>query len=278
MINWRQTKRPGGSFLKIIVCVKQVPGTTQVDLDPETGVMKRDGASAKLNPYDLFAIETALELAAATGGSVRALTMGPPQAREALLETVWMGADSGVLVSDRRLGGADVLATARTLAQAVARMGEYDLILCGKQTTDGDTAQVGAELAEFLDLPHAGNVRCVTPGEGWVDARVSLDDRDELQRLPLPCLLCMDKDVNTPRLPSYFRKKALEADPVTVLSLDDFADRDPGHFGLSGSPTQVERTFPPERSARRVMLDGGDLAAAAQLARLLRDKKFVQEG
>lgn len=262
--------------MKIIVCVKQVPGTTQVDIDPDTGVMKRDGASVKLNPYDLFAIETALELAVGSGGSVRALTMGPPQAAGALLETVWMGADSGVLVSDRRLGGADVLATARTLAQAVACMGEYDLILCGKQTTDGDTAQVGAELAELLDLPHAGNVLAVTPGEDWVDVRISLDDRDELQRLPLPCLVCMDKDVNTPRLPSYFRKKALDSDQVTVLTLDDFADREEKRYGLSGSPTQVERTFAPERAAGRTMLSGDPLEAAGELARLLRDKKFVQ--
>lgn len=263
--------------MNIIVCVKQVPGTTQVEIDPDTGVMKRDGASVKLNPYDLFAIETALELAQATGGTVRALTMGPPQAKSALLETIWMGADSGVLISDRRLGGADVLATARTLAQAVEQMGDYDLILCGKQTTDGDTAQVGAELAEFLDLPHAGSVLEVCPGNGWVDVRIALDDRDERQRLPLPCLVCMDKGVNIPRLPSYFRKKALGDPPVTVLSLDDFADRDPKHYGLSGSPTQVERTFPPERSNDRVMFTGGDLAAAAQLAQLLRDRKFVQE-
>ncbi len=263
--------------MDIIVCVKQVPGTTQVDIDPDTGVMRRDSASTKLNPYDLFAIEAALALVRETGGSVRTLTMGPPQARAALLETVWMGADSGVLVSDRRLGGADVLATARALAQAARAMGRYDLILCGKQTTDGDTAQVGAELAELLGIPHAGNVLSVAPGEGFVDARVSLDDRDELQRLPLPCLVCVDKNINTPRLPSYFRKKALAADPVTVLTLDDFPDRDERRYGLSGSPTQVERTFSPERAEHRAMLSGDPEEAAGQLADLLLAGKFVRE-
>lgn len=263
--------------MDVIVCVKQVPGTTQVDIDPDTGVMRRDSASTKLNPYDLFAIEAALALVKETGGSVRALTMGPPQARAVLLETVWMGADSGVLVSDRRLGGADVLATAYTLAQAVKTMGKYDLIVCGKQTTDGDTAQVGAELAELLGLPHAGSVLSVTPGDGWVDVRICLDDRDELQRLPLPCLVCVDKNINTPRLPSYFRKKALTADPVTVLSLDDLADRDERRYGLSGSPTQVEHTFPPARSESRAMLSGDPDEAAGQLADLLLAGKFVRE-
>lgn len=262
--------------MNIIVCVKQVPGTTQVDIDPVTGVMKRDGASVKLNPYDLFAIETALELAQAAGGTVRALTMGPPQAKAALMETVWMGADSGVLISDRRLGGADVLATSYTLAQAIEKMAPYDLVICGKQTTDGDTAQVGAETAEFLGIPHVGNVLSVTPGDGFVDARISLDDRDEEQRLPLPCLICVDKNINTPRLPSYFRKKAIAQEPVTTLTLDDFADREESHYGLAGSPTQVERTFAPERAAGRVMLSDEPGAAAGELARLLREKKFVQ--
>lgn len=263
--------------MNIIVCVKQVPGTTQVDIDPITGVMKRDSASTKLNPYDLFAIETALELAQATGGTVRALTMGPPQAKAVLMEAVWMGADSGVLISDRRLGGADVLATSYTLAQAIEKMAPYDLILCGKQTTDGDTAQVGAETAEFLDIPHVGNVLSVTPGEGYVDTKISLDDRDELQRLPLPCLICVDKNINTPRLPSYFRKKAIRTEPLSTLTLDDFGDRNEKHYGLAGSPTQVERTFAPERSGDRKMLSDDPVQAAGELADLLRAKKFVQE-
>jgi len=149
--------------MNILVCIKQVPGTAKVEIDPVTGVMRRDTADAKLNPYDLYAVEEALALAEATGGTVTALSMGPPQAREALLEAVYMGAGRAALVSDRRFAGSDVLATAYVLSQAASRLG-FDLIICGKQTTDGDTAQVGAEMAEFLDIPHAANVLSIRTG------------------------------------------------------------------------------------------------------------------
>ena len=262
--------------MEILVCVKQVPGTSQVEVDPVTGVLKRDGVASKLNPYDLYAIETGLRLAEATHGRVRALSMGPPQAKAAVLETAAMGAESGVLVSDRRFGGADVLATSYTLSQAVKAQGALDLVLCGKQTTDGDTAQVGAEMAEFLGWPHANNVQSIEPdGAGFVKVRVNLDSCIEVQRMPLPCVLCIDADVNTPRLPSYRRKKSLSADCVRVVSLDDFADRDATHYGLAGSPTQVERIFPPEKNTEKEMLHGTPDEMAAHLAELLRRRKLV---
>ena len=128
--------------MKILACVKQVPGTNKVEIDPVTGVLKRDGISSKLNPYDLYSLETAFRLAGEYGGEVYTLTMGPNQAKEAIRETLAMGASRGTVISDRRFAGADVLATSYTLAQGVQAMGAFDLILCGKQTTDGDTAQV----------------------------------------------------------------------------------------------------------------------------------------
>ncbi len=262
--------------MEIVVCVKQVPGTTQVEVDPVTGVLKRDGVEGKLNPYDLYAVEMALQLAAADGDRVRTLSMGPPQARQALLETVMMGAHSGTLVSDRRFGGADVLATSYTLAQAIRGQGRVDLVLCGKQTTDGDTAQVGAELAEFLGWPHANNVRHVCPdGPGWVKAEVDMDSYVAIQRLPLPCVLCAGGGVNTPRLPSYKRKKQLTEDCVCTVGLEDFDDQDPSHYGLAGSPTQVERIFPPEKNAEKELLEGPGEVLAARLAEILRRRRLI---
>jgi electron transfer flavoprotein beta subunit len=175
--------------VKIILCVKQVPGATTVEMDPETGTLKRDGAAAKLNPYDLFAIEAALCLKERTGGCVTALTMGPGQAKKALLETVWMGADGAVLVSDRHFAGADVLATTRTLAGAVARIGQPDVIICGKQTTDGDTAQVGAELAQLLGIPHVSGVREILEiTEGSLVVTAVSDAYTATLRIQLPSL------------------------------------------------------------------------------------------
>ena len=143
--------------MKCIVCVKQVPDTANVEVDPVTGVLKRDGTQSKLNPYDLYAMESALGLKEQLGGTVDVITMGPGQAREALKECMCMGADRAGLISDRKFAGADVVATSYTLSQGIRRMGEYDLILCGKQTTDGDTAQVGPEVAQWLGIPHASN-------------------------------------------------------------------------------------------------------------------------
>lgn len=262
--------------MEILVCVKQVPGTTEVEVDPVTGVLKRDGVASKMNPYDLYAVELGLRLAGETGGRVRTLSMGPPQAKAVLLETAAMGAGSGTLVSDRRLGGADVLATGYTLSQAVGTQGKVDLILCGKQTTDGDTAQVGAEMAEFLGLPHANNVQSVEPdGEGYVKVRIDLDSCISVQRMPLPCVLCIDSEVNTPRLPSYRRKKSLSPDCVKTISMDDFGDKDPTHYGLTGSPTQVERIFPPEKNTEKEMLQGSGEEMAEELAAILRRRKLI---
>ncbi|MCJ7688761.1 MAG: electron transfer flavoprotein subunit beta/FixA family protein, partial [Clostridiaceae bacterium] len=144
--------------MEILVCIKQVPGTSNVEVDPVTGVLKRDGIDSKMNPFDLFALETALKIKEQEGGVIKVITMGPPQAKDVIREAYMMGADEGALVSDRKFAGADVLATSYTLSQGVKKMGGFDLILCGKQTTDGDTAQVGPEMAEYLGIPHIANV------------------------------------------------------------------------------------------------------------------------
>ena len=263
--------------MNIIVCVKQVPGTNKVAVDPVTGVLIRDGVDSKINPYDLFALEEGFALAEKSGGKVKTLSMGPPMAKEALKETMYMGACGAVLLSDRKFGGADVAATSHALALGVGRMGEYDLIICGKQTTDGDTAQVGPELAERLGIEHIANVtKILEYDEKSITVVCDLDKVYQTARLSLPCLITIEKDANTPRLPSYNRKKSMDCDElIKVYSVADIPEADEKKLGLSGSPTQVERIFPPEKNTDRKMLEGDSNELSEGLFTLLKDRKFI---
>jgi len=262
--------------MKILVCVKQVPSSSNVQVDPVTGVLKRSGTQGKINPYDLYAIETALVLAEKYGGTVQSITMGPPQAKEAINETICMGAVGGTVLSDRKFAGADVLATAYTISQGIKKCGEYDLIICGKQTTDGDTAQVGAEVAEYLGLPNVSNVCSVDEiKDGRIYVTAALDNKTVKESISLPCLISTDGDINTPRLPSYKVKRALTDDVVKFLSFADFSDQDPNHYGLNGSATQVERIFPPEKNTEKHTVSGSAEEQADQLAALILKMKLI---
>jgi electron transfer flavoprotein beta subunit len=262
--------------MKILVCVKQVPGSNNVEVDPVTGVLKRSGIPSKINPYDLYAIESALSLAERFGGSVETLTMGPPQAKAVIQETVCMGAKKGTVLTDRKFAGADVLATAYTISQGIRKCGEFDLILCGKQTTDGDTAQVGAEVAEYLGLPNISNVLSIDDcRDNTLYITAGLDNQIVNLSVPLPCLISVDGDINTPRLPSYKIRKTLTDDSCTFLTFADFDDQDESHYGLSGSATQVERIFPPEKISQKHTVTGDAEAQAEALFSLLGEKKML---
>ena len=262
--------------MNILVCVKQVPGSNNVEVDPVTGVLKRNGIQSKINPYDLYGIETALTLAEKYGGCVESITMGPPQAKVVIEETVCMGAKCGTVLSDRKFAGADVLATAYTLSEGIKKCGKYDLIICGKQTTDGDTAQVGAEVAEYLSIPNISNVLSVDDvNEGKVFVTASLDDKIVKMSVKLPCLISVDGDINTPRLPSYKIKKELKEDAVKFLSFADFDDQDPDHYGLTGSATQVERIFPPEKNEQKFNVVGDAEKQSEELFGLFKSKKLI---
>lgn len=262
--------------MNILVCVKQVPGSNNVEVDPVTGVLKRNGIQSKINPYDLYGIETALTLAEKFGGSVESITMGPPQAKAVIEETVCMGAKRGTVLTDRKFAGADVLATAYTLSQGIKKSGEYDLIICGKQTTDGDTAQVGAEVAEYLGLPNLSNVLSVDDvKDGKLYVTASLDEKVVKMSVTLPCLISVDGDINTPRLPSYKIKKELAEDAVKFLTFADFDDQNADHYGLTGSATQVERIFPPEKNEQKFNVVGDAVAQSDELYKLLADKKII---
>ena len=262
--------------MNVLVCIKQVPGSSQVEVDPVTGVLRRDGVASKMNPYDLYGIELALSLTETYGGEVQTVTMGPPQAKSVIVESICMGAKCGTVLSDRKFAGADVLATAYTLSQGIRRAGEFDLIICGKQTTDGDTAQVGAEVAEYLGIPNVSNVLSVDAIEdGKAFLTVALDDKLVKQSITLPCLISVDGDINSPRLPSYKVKQTVTDDMVKFLSFADFKDQNEAHYGLRGSATQVERIFPPEKNTEKHSITGSSTEQSDAIFDLIRTRKLI---
>ena len=264
-------------FMKIAICIKQVPGTTAVEVDPVTGTLKRDGVESKLNPCDLYALETALRLKGSCGAHLTAVTMGPPQAQSILREAFMMGVDEALLVSDRKFAGSDVLSTSYTLAQALQSAGNFDLIICGRQTTDGDTAQVGSELAELMNIPHAANITEIRGIEENTLHATALLPGSRLQiAIKLPALIAVDESIAEPRLPSYKLKLATADREIKTLSLKDFADTDENHYGQNGSPTRVVRVFPPEHNTLQERWEGSGKENATRLAAFLEEGKFLQ--
>lgn len=259
--------------MNIVVCVKQVPATQKVEVDPVTGVLKRDGIETKMNPYDLYAMETALQIQKKTGAKIHVITMGPPAAKAVLQEAFALGADEGWLLTDRKFAGADVLATSYAIASGIRQIEHVDLILCGKQTTDGDTAQVGPAIAEHLGIPHAAWVSKLTVSGDGVDAEQQLQDVIETVHMPFPCLVTVEQDIHVPRLPSLKVAREIGDKPVHIQGLDTFLDTDPNHYGLTGSPTQVERIFPPANDTEHEMWAGE--GAAEKLHDILKKWKFM---
>ena len=262
--------------MNILVCIKQVPGSNNVEVDPVTGVLKRDGVKSKMNPYDLYGLELGLSLIEKYGGTLETITMGPPQAKDVIMESICMGANSGTVLTDRKFAGADVLATAYTISQGIKKAGNFDIIICGKQTTDGDTAQVGAEVAEFLGIPNVANVldvECVADGKIVLTA--SLDEKNVKMSVNLPCLISVNGDINSPRLPSFKVKQSITDDMIKIITFNDFADQNPDNYGLSGSATQVERIFPPEKNTDKCVIDGGSDEQSQALFELIRARKII---
>lgn len=263
--------------MRIAICIKQVPGTTAVEVDPVTGTLKRDGVESKLNPCDLYALETALRLKESCGAHLTTVTMGPPQAQSILKEAFMMGVDDAILVSDRKFGGSDVLSTSYTLSQALKVSGPFDLVICGRQTTDGDTAQVGSELAELMGIPHAANVVAVAcDSEKSITAAAIFPGSRMEFKMALPALIAVDESIAEPRLPSYKLKLATADREIKVLSLKDFPDSDESRYGQAGSPTRVVRVFPPEHNTTQERWEGSGKENALRLADFLEQGKFLQ--
>lgn len=262
--------------MNIVVCIKQVPASSNVQIDPVTGNLIRDANNTKMNPYDLYGIETALRIKELTGAHVSTISMGPPSAADVLTESLWMGCDDGYLLTDRKFAGADVVATAYALSQGIRKIGNFDLIICGKQTTDGDTAQVGPEIAEFLNIPHISYVdKIVEVKENSIVVSVSMDETIETWEIKYPCLITVDKGIYTPRLPSYKRGRTLKDKKINIFTQKDMEDTDEAHYGMNGSPTQVERMFPPMKNTDREVWKGSSEELSNQFFEKLKELKVL---
>ena len=262
--------------MEILVCIKQVPGTTEVKIDEETGVLKRDGVESKMNPYDLYAVETALKIKEENGAKVNVISMGPLQAAEVIKEAFMMGVDGGALLTDRKFAGADVLATSYALSQGVKKLGSPDLIICGKMTTDGDTAQVGPELAEFIGIPHVSNIlRIICIKENSIILETDMADTVEVLEVQYPCLISVEKGIFQPRLPSFKLKLATQDKDIACISLDDLEDKSESNYGLNGSPTQVKRVFLPQANINHEIWEGTGKELANRMFDKLKKLKFI---
>ena len=250
--------------LKIVVCVKQVPETTEVKIDPETHTLIREGIPNIVNPFDEIAVEEAIRIKEKHGGEVIVVTMGPPQAREALLKCLAMGADRAIHISDRVFAGADTYATSYTLARVISQL-DYDLIICGKQATDGDTAQVGPELAEHLGIPQITYAKkvMVYPGEKKIVVHRETDTGYEVVEAKLPVLITAIKGLNEPRIPSLMGIMAARKKEIKLVTFKDIGGSEDS-YGLRGSPTWVIDVFTPEKKRQGIIIQGDDPETAAK--------------
>lgn len=256
--------------MNLVVLVKQVPETTDVRIDRKTNTLIREGVSSIINPFDMYAVEQALRIRDGCGGRVTCISMGPPQAEVALRETLALGADEAILLSDKAFAGADTLATSYTLAEAILKLGEFDLVICGKQAIDGDTAQVGPGVAEHLDIPHVTYVSKVEEiSNRNIRVRRMTEEGYDVILSSLPALITVVREIGEPRMPSIKGTlRARKAQVITWTAGDLEADE--LMLGLSGSPTQVARIFSPEIRPGGEIIEGDSAHEKARnlLARL----------
>ncbi len=261
--------------MEIIVCIKQVPDTTEVRIDPEKGTLVREGVPSIVNPFDEYAVEEALKIKEKNGAKVKIVTMGPPQATDALRKCIAMGADEAVLVSDRAFAGSDTWSTSYTLARAIEKLGNYDVIMCGKQAIDGDTAQVGPGVAEHLKIPqvtYVQNILDVT--DKTIEVERGVESGYEIIETKLPAVLTIDKRATPPRLPSMIgTMKSLKAEIKNLVAAD--LNMEEGRYGMDGSPTRVKRTFTPAPRKGGRIIEGEMDDALKELVASLREEKIV---
>jgi electron transfer flavoprotein beta subunit len=266
--------------VKIAVCIKQVPDTTELKIDPKTNTMVREGVASITNPFDEYAVEEALLIKEKHAGEIHVISMGPPQAVEALKNALAVGADKVYLISDKAFAGADTLATAYTLAKTIQTVvGDVDLVICGKQAIDGDTAQVGPGVATRLGIPqltYVSKVKEVDPAKKKIVVERLLENGREVVEASLPALLTVVKDINEPRLPSLLGiKKAAKAQIPTLTAKDIGADEN--RIGSKGSPTWVTNVFSPEARKGGAEILKGELSEVVPLlVGKLMDSKFIK--
>lgn len=262
--------------MKIVVCVKQVPDTTEIKIDPVKNTLIRTGVPSILNPFDRNAVETALQLKDKYGGTVTVLSMGPMQAKAVLREALAMGADDAYLITDRAFGGSDTYATSYILSSAIRHLGGFDVVLGGKQAIDGDTGQTAPSIAEHLGLTRLTYILNMEVDGDKVIARRQVEEGVEVIEAKLPVLCTATKESNKPRYATIRGKlDSLKAD-IKELTLADMADIiDTTKIGLKGSPTKVKATFTPQRTANGVNIEGDPRAMASTLLDKLTESKIL---
>ena len=260
--------------MNIVVCIKQVPESTEVRVDPKTNALIREGVKSIVNPVDENAVEAALQLRQQQGGKVTVISMGPPQAEEALRHTLAMGADEAVLLSDPASRGSDTLATSYALAQMVRKVGAVDLILCGKQAIDGDTGQVGPGLAERLGIPQVTFAIGLEVADGKLRARRVLDDFFEVLEVKMPAVVTVVKQINDPRHPSMKNVLKAKRAEIAKWTLADL-EADPKQSGFNGSPTEVIKVWPPEKRGGGRRLEGAADEVVDELAKAIKDMNIA---
>ncbi|QJW45248.1 electron transfer flavoprotein subunit beta/FixA family protein [bacterium BFN5] len=261
--------------MEILVCVKQVPDTTEVKIDPVTNTLIRQGVPSIVNPFDKNAVEAAIQLKEKHGGKVTVISMGPHQAKDALKECLAMGADTAALISDRAFGGSDTLATSYTLAAGIRKLGKFDVILCGKQAIDGDTAQVGPEIAEYLDIAQITYVAKVEVDGDTVRVEREHEEGYEVIETKVPVLLTVVKSINEPRLPTVKGTMRANRTEIPEITVND-VDVDPERLGLKGSPTQVRRIFTPQQRKQGEIIQADSArASVTALIQKLSEAKIV---
>ncbi len=261
--------------MNIVVCLKQVPGTTKVSIDPQTNTLVRAGIENIVNPFDTYALEEGVRIKERCGGKVTAISMGPPQAEEVLREAISLGADEAVLLSDSAFAGSDTWATAYTLAKAVDKLKQYDLVICGRQTLDGDTGQVGPELAEMLNIPFVAYVSKIEEiSDKYIRVRRMVEEGYEVIETSLPAVITVVKEINIPRLPSLRGLAKSKNAVIPVWTADDLSV-DKRLVGLSGSATRVVKIFVPQRVHHSETLSGELNQQVDTLVNRLRENKVV---
>ncbi|WP_291649853.1 electron transfer flavoprotein subunit beta/FixA family protein [Clostridium sp.] len=259
--------------MNIVVCLKQVPDTTAVKIDPKTGTLIRDGVPSIINPEDKHALEAALTLKDNVGGKVTVVSMGPPQAQNALREALCMGADEAILITDRAFAGADTLATSKTLAGAIKRL-EYDVVFAGRQAIDGDTAQVGPEIAEHLNIPQVTYVQGVKVEDDGLLVNRALEDGYELIKVNGPVLLTAIKELNEPR---YMNVRYIFDTANTEIKIWSAADLEVNkeELGLKGSPTKVKKSMTKEAKGAGELINEVPSEAVKYVLGKLKEKHYI---
>ncbi len=251
-------------MLNILVCIKQVPDTTEIRIDPVTNTLIRAGVPSIVNPFDAYALEMAVSLKESCGGKVTVVSMGPPQAKEALKECLSKGADEAFLMTDRVVGGSDTLATSYILSCVAKHLGPFDLIFCGKQAIDGDTGQVGPEMARHLDIPQITYATRIEAEDGMVRVTREVEDGWEVITAEFPVLVTVNKTEKEPRMATLRGRMAANRAVIGEIHAADLPEMDLSRVGLNGSPTKVKKTFCPEHTKNGMILSGKGAPEAAR--------------